>query len=201
METQEFYDGLRKEDRCRAERIVSELKSRGLEVYAAGSSLRGITPSPTKYQNIDLVVASGEGMTRGDTIPGVEAVVKMFGGQKIMKRVSEEPLKYFPKTQCAEDFKPIKLGDTIIKILGVLGMKLPEDPSESQYDTYMDEEASSMVALNRGFDKPLHPPVTETYANSPVIKYTIGTIGETPIDLTLSYKPFSVMWNALRVKL
>lgn len=61
MDSKQFYELLRKEDRENVRNVVEELKQAGFEVYVAGSSLER-----EDYNDVDLVVKPGKDMTQGD---------------------------------------------------------------------------------------------------------------------------------------
>ncbi len=84
MDTQEFYAGLKKEDRERVEAVVTALKSGGLQVYA--SHLMGYLIPDLE---ISLSATPSKGMTRGDVQHSVDDVVRQFHGQEVREAASK----------------------------------------------------------------------------------------------------------------
>ncbi len=99
MDAQQYYAGLRTEDRERVEAVVAALKSSGLQVYA-NFFMSYLIPD----SEIGLSVTPNKGMTRGDIQHSVDDVVKQFHGQIVREAVPESPRgRMFPESYVIKD--------------------------------------------------------------------------------------------------
>jgi hypothetical protein len=180
MDTKKFYEGLRPEDRERVKLTVDELKSRGFDVYVAGSSLEH-----ADYNDVDLVAKPQEGMTEGDARAGLDAVVdglKVRGASesgdytKLLTQLVPDSHRYVQSNVAFRN--ELSFGND-------LGSLLEDGPR------YVQSKITDRRELSFGEDFGL-PQDTPTYVQSKVAERKSLNLGETKIDISVSYEPFGL---------
>lgn len=188
MDTKKFYEGLRPEDREKVRLTVDELKERGFDVYVAGSSLER-----ADYNDIDLVAKPQEGMTEGDARAGLDAVV-----EGLKARGASESVDYtkFLIELVSDSHRYVQSKVAFRNELSFgndLGSLLEDGPR------YVQSKITDRRELS--FDGDLLPQDTPTYVQSKVAERKSLSLGETKIDISVSYEPFGLNPETKNVKL
>ena len=189
MNQKQFYDNLRPEDRERVRLTVDELKARGFEVYAAGSSLER-----ANYNDVDLVAKPQKGMTEGDAKAGLDAVVEGLKARGASESVDYTKLL----TELVPDSHRYVQSDVAFKWClnfgNDLGALLDDGPR------YVQSRITDRRELGFGKDLGL-PQDTKTYVQSKVTERKSLNLGETKIDISVSYEPFGLNPETNNIKL
>ena len=180
MDTKRFYESLRPEDRERVRLTVNELKARGFEVYVAGSSLERVD-----YNDIDLVAKPQEGMTEGDARVSLDAVVT-----SLKERGANEQFDFTgPFSESVSDshkyVSPNFAFRNVLCFENDLGSLL-DDKSRYVESKITDRRE---VSFGRDLDVQDEKP---TYVGSKVTERKSLNLGETKIDVSVSYEPFGL---------
>jgi len=208
MNPEEFYDSLRPEDQKRVRLTVDELKAKGFQVFATGSSLER-----ADYNDVDLVAKPQEGMTEGDTRACLDTVVESLKAQGASEETDylDVSTRLFPA--------PHKLyGQSSVKVRGGFGFLDAGDGEgysvhRDLHSTKADSKSTEIQDTNKcvkfyglfnfgeEFPIALLPKDIDTYIKSEITHRRNVQYGKTKIDISVSYEPFGLDPNTKHVEL
>ena len=180
MDTKKFYESLRPEDRERVRLTVDELKAKGFEVYVAGSSLER-----ADYNDIDIVAKPQEGMTESDARAGLDVVIR-----SLITKGASEPVDYkMLFTESAPDSHRYVQSNVVFR------NRLNFVSDLNDLETHLDDKpryVESLITDRREviFDRKLD--LTKDKLPYGILKEKGKSlfVGETKIDISVSYEPF-----------
>ena len=189
MSIKQFYENLRPEDRERVRLTVNELKVRGFEVYVAGSSLER-----ADYNDIDIVAKPKEGMTQGDARAGLDAVIN-----GLKARGASESTDY---TRILIELVPDSHQYIQSKVAFRESLNFRNDLQNilDNEKTYVESKITERreVSFGRDLDLIKDKP---TYVTSKVAERKSLNLGETKIDISVSYEPFGLNPETKNIRL